>query len=202
MKQKNNNEIIINPDNPKVLNDYLEAVRDDNKERLDSASEELSKYIIGKVGKAIKVLYKNDSILLESEMNEMTICGRLAMYLQEEFKGFKGYYVDTEYYRLKVPRAEANLRKDRIRCDILFHSRGANKSRVDNLLAIEAKLEDNPDDGGKDICRLEDFVMPEPTETLEDVVHSTLVGLFLRFGKKCSIMRINPVEDNVDIEDI
>ena len=91
MKQKNNNEIIINPDNPKVLNDYLEAVRDDNKERLDSASEELSKYIIGKVGKAIKVLYKNDSILLESEMNEMTICGRLAMYLQEETKGFKGY---------------------------------------------------------------------------------------------------------------
>lgn len=201
MKQKNNNEIIINPDNPKVLNDYLEAVRDDNKERLDSASEELSKYIIGKVGKAIKVLYKNDSILLESEMNEMTICGRLAMYLQEEFKGFKGYYVDTEYYRLKVPRAEANLRKDRIRCDILFHSRGANKSRVDNLLAIEAKLEDNPDDGGKDICRLEDFVMPEPTETLEDVVHSTLVGLFLRFGKKCTAMRIIPVDINVDIVD-
>ena len=201
MVQKTSNEIIINPENPKVLNDYLEAVRDDDKERLDSASEKLSKHIIGKVGKAIKVLYKNDSILLESEMNEMTICSRLAMYLQEEFKDFKGYYVDTEYYRLKVPRAEANLRKDRIRCDILFHSRGANKSRVDNLLAIEAKLEGNPDDGDKDITRLEDFVMPEPPSATEEVVHSTLVGLFLRFGKKCSVMRIIPVNIDEGVED-
>lgn len=200
MKQKANSKITINKENPKILNDYLEAVRDDDKDRIDSASESLSDYIIGKVGDAINDLYKNDIFLLESKMNEMTVCGRLAMYLQKEFEDFKGYYVDTEYYRLKVPREKANLKNDRIRCDILFHSRGANKSRVDNLLAIEAKLEDNPDDGGKDICRLEEFVMPEPTETSEGVVHSTLVGLFLRFGKKCTAMRIIPLDINVSME--
>ncbi len=194
MEQKTNREIIINEENPKILNNYLEAVRDDDKERINNASKALSDYIIRKVNKTIKVLYKNDIFLLESKMNEMTVCGRLAMYLQEEFKDFKGYYVDTEYYRLKVPRKKANLRNDRIRCDILFHSRGAYKSRVDNLLAIEAKLEGNTDDGGKDRSRLEEFVMPETNDTPEGAVHSTLVGLFLRFGKKCSVMRIIPVD--------
>ena len=194
MEQKTNREIIINEENPKILNKYLEAVRDDDKERINNASKALSDYIIRKVNKTIKVLYKNDIFLLESKMNEMTVCGRLAMYLQEEFKDFKGYYVDTEYYRLKVPRKKANLRNDRIRCDILFHSRGAYKSRVDNLLAIEAKLEGNTDDGGKDRSRLEEFVMPETNDTPEGAVHSTLVGLFLRFGKKCSVMRIIPVD--------
>ena len=194
MEQKTNREIIINEESPKILNDDLEAVRDDDKERINSASKALSDYIIRKVNKTIKVLYKNDIFLFESKMNEMTVCGRLAMYLQEEFKDFKGYYVDTEYYRLKVPRKKANLRNDRIRCDILFHSRGAYKSRVDNLLAIEAKLEGNTDDGGKDRSRLEEFVMPETKDTPEGAVHSTLVGLFLRFGKKCSVMRIIPVD--------
>lgn len=201
MEQKTSREITISEENPPILNDYLKAVRDNDNDRKDSTSKALSDYIILKVKEAIKVLYKNDIFLLKSKMNEITVCGRLAMYLQEEFKDFKGYYVDIEYYRLKVPRKEANLRDDRIRCDILFHSRGAYHSRVDNLLAIEAKLEGNTDDGGTDRKRLEDFVMPETEDTPEGAVHSTLVGLFLRFGKKCSIMRISPVEDNVDIED-
>ena len=109
MEQKTNREIIINEESPKILNDYLEAVRDDDKERINSASKALSDYIIRKVNKTIKVLYKNDIFLLESKMNEMAVCGRLAMYLQEEFKDFKGYYVDTEYYRLKVPRKKRIL---------------------------------------------------------------------------------------------
>lgn len=198
MKQESNNEITINEENPKILNDYLKAVHDNDNERLDSTSKALSKYIIGKVSYAIKYLYENDIFLLESKMNEMTVCGRLAMYLQKEFVDFKGYYVDTEYYRLKVPREKANLKNDRIRCDILFHSRGAYNSRIDNLLAIEAKMEDSTDDGEKDIKRLADFVLPETTDTPKGAIHSTLVGLFLRFGKKCYAARISPV----DIEDI
>lgn len=201
MEKKTNTEIKINEQNPNVLNDYLEAVRDGDEDRIASASKALSIIIIDRVSDAIKLLYKNDIFLLENKMNEMTICGRLAMYLQEEFKDFKGYYVDIEYYRLKVPREKANLKNDRIRCDILFHSRGASNSRVDNLLAIEVKLEDNPDDGGKDLSRLEEFVMPETIDTPENAVHSTLVGLFLRFGEKCSAMRVIPVDINVDIED-
>ena len=62
------------------------------------------------------------------------------------------------------------------------------------MLAIEAKLEDSTDDGGKDRSRLEEFVMPETKDTPEGAVHSTLVGLFLRFGKKCSVMRIISVD--------
>jgi len=201
MEQKNSDAIIINADNPKVLKDYLEAVRDDSKDRINSASEALADYIIRKVNDAIEVLYKNDAFLLVSKMNEMTVCGRLAMYLQDEFKDFKGYYVDTEYYRLKVPRENANLKKDRIRCDILFHSRGAYNSRVDNLLAIESKMEDSIDDGEKDIKRLADFVLPEPSDNHKGAIHSTLVGLFLRFGKKCYAARITPVDINVGIED-
>lgn len=202
MENKTSKGIKIIEDNPEILNNYLRAVSVDDKNQIESSSKALSDHIIRKVHKAIKVFYKNDIYLLESKMNEMTVCGRLAMYLQEEFKDFKGYYVDIEYYRLKVPRKNANLRDDRIRCDILFHSRGAYNSRVDNLLAIEAKLDGNSDDGGKDRSRLADFVMSETENTPEGAVHSTLVGLCLRFGKKCSIMRINPVEDNVDIEDI
>lgn len=201
MEQKTSKEIKIDERNPTVLNDYLKAVRDGDKEMINNSSKALSDYIIGKVGDAIKDLYKNDKFLLESKMNEVTVCGRLAMYLQKKFEDFKGYYVDIEYYRLKAPRKVANLRDDRIRCDILFHSRGAYNSRVDNLLAIEAKLENNTDDGGTDKSRLEEFVMPETEDTPEGAVHSTLVGLFLRFGKKCSVMRISPVEDYVDIED-
>lgn len=202
MEQKTSREIIINEENPEILNDYLKAVRDEDKDRIGRASEALSKYIILKVNEAIKVLYNDDIILLKSKMNEMTVCGRLAMYLQEKFKGFKGYYVDTEYYRLTVPREKANLRDNRIRCDILFHSRGAYNSRVDNLLAIEAKLEGNTDDGSNDRSRLADFVMPETTDTPEGAIHSTLVGLFLRFGEKeCTAMRIIPVDINAGIEE-
>lgn len=201
MEQKIDSEIKINERNPKILNDYLESVRDNDKKRIDSTSKVLSDYIILKVKEAIKVFYKNDAFLLKSKMNEMTVCGRLAMYLQENFKDFKGYYVDIEYYRLQVPRSDANLRRDRIRCDILFHSRGNQKSRVDNLLAIEAKLEGNTDDGSKDRSRLEEFVMPETEDTPKDAIHSTLVGLFLRFGRKCSMTRIIAEEINVDIEE-
>lgn len=201
MEQKTNDEIKIIEENPTILNDYLQAVLDNNEESIKRTSGALSDYIISNVCDAIKELYKNDFSLLENKMNEMTICGRLAMYLQKKFEDFKGYYVDTEYYRLKVPREKANLRTDRIRCDILFHSRGASNSRVDNLLAIEAKMEDNPDDGDKDLCRLEDFVMPETTETPEGAIHSTLVGLFLRFGKKCYVARIYPIDIDLETKD-
>ena len=109
MENKKDKGIKINEENPEILNDYLKAVRDDDKDRINNTSEALSDYIIHKVNKAIEVFYQTDSFLLESKMNEMTICGRLAMYLQDEFKDFRGYYVDIEYYRLKVPRKKRIL---------------------------------------------------------------------------------------------
>ena len=64
MKQKTSKEIKIDERNPNVLNDYLKAVRDGYKERINNSSKALSDYIIGKVGDAIKDLYKNDKFLL------------------------------------------------------------------------------------------------------------------------------------------
>lgn len=69
------------------------------------------------------------------------------------------------------------------------------------MLAIEAKMEDSIDDGEKDIKRLADFVLPEPSDNHKGAIHSTLVGLFLRFGKKCYAARITLVDINVGIED-
>ena len=118
-------------------------------------------------------------------MSKWTVTGRLAMYLQCEFKDFTGYFVDIEYYRLKVPSDRvSDIRKQRIRCDILLHTRGKYNHNVDNLLAMEIKSEDNVDDGESDMSRLAEFVLPGPPNEHNNAVHSTLVGLFLRLGKK------------------
>lgn len=165
-----------------VLKSYIKATR--NERKVVEASNNLRDYILSKANEAILRLYKEDIFLLKEKMNEVTICGRIAMYLQDFFKGFKGYYVDIEYYRLTKPKEEADLRTDRIRCDILLHSRCFYERRVDNLLAIEVKLEKSHDDGESDMKRLADFVTPERPDTSSDAVHSTLVGLFLRLDEQ------------------
>lgn len=184
MMKDNNRKIRINEVSPEILKEYMKAVKCKNTKRKEEASRRLRDYIIIKVHEAIKELYEKDAFLIRNKMNEVTICGRLAMYLQNSFKEFKGFYVDIEYYRLKVPKDQADLRKDRIRCDILLHSRDSYDRRVDNLLAMEVKLEKNTDNGDSDMKRLEEFVLPPTSDMHKDAVHSTLVGLFLRLGEK------------------
>lgn len=165
---------------PDILKNYIEATR--SKSAIKKTSESLKRDILKKVESAINKLYEDDMILLTDQMNEVTICGRLAIYLHDLFRDYLGYYIDIEYYRLRRPKNEANLREDRIRCDILLHSRGTYERRVDNLLAIEVKLENNHDDGSSDRKRLAEFVLPEISDTPANAVHSTLIGLFLRIG--------------------
>ena len=117
-------------------------------------------------------------------MNEMTVNGRLAIYLNEEFKSYKRYHVDTEYYRLNVsPKEIKDLKSERIRCDTLLHSRRYYEDDVDNLLAIEVKLETSIDNGHSDICRLTEFVAPKTAKTPKEAIHDTVIGLFIRFGE-------------------
>lgn len=166
------------------LKNYIEAVKDGDNPSIESCSNQLKDYLLAKVDEAIKKFYRQDIDLLNTGMNEMTVSGRLAFYLQELYNDFEGYYVDVEYYRLKVkPSKVRDKRKDRIRCDILLHARGNCNARIDNLLAIEIKLEKSDDDGNSDLCRLAEFVIPDRPETPDGAVHSTLVGLFLRFGE-------------------
>lgn len=169
----------------KEFKDYIEAIKSDRKEDIVKVSERMRSYILKKVDIALDKFYKNDIDLLKQGMNEMSVSGRLAMYLQKEFESFERYFVDIEYYRLRVPMEEVkDLRTDRIRCDIVFHSRGHFNPKVDNLLAIEIKLGNSKDDGTSDIKRLEDFVLPQSPETPLNAIHSTLVGLFIRMGEK------------------
>lgn len=174
-----------------LLREYIEATRNGETKRVRNASDQLECYILEKVKESIDNLYKNDSFLLETGMNEMSVSGRLAMYLQNKVSDFLDYYVDVEYYRFTKPINEVNNKKnDRIRCDILLHSRQHFEDRVDNLLAIEVKLEKSVDNGSSDICRLEDFVRPKTAETREGAIHSTLLGLFLKFGinRYCKVL--------------
>lgn len=167
------------------LKNYIEAVKNGDDSLIEGASEQLKNHLLEKVDDAIKEFYRSDIDLLKMGMNEMTVSGRLAFYLQKLFEDFVGYFVDVEYYRLKVEKGKVrDKRKDRIRCDILLHARGKHNARVDNLLAIEVKLEKSDDDGNSDLYRLAEFVIPDGPGTPEGAVHSTLVGLFLRFGER------------------
>lgn len=171
---------------PEVLKKYLDAIDSGNDTEIQHTSNDLKDYIKQKVNDSINKFYQEDKHLLDAKMNEVCVTGRLAIYLQKAFDDFSGYYVDIEYYRLKVPISEVrNLRTDRIRCDILLHSRGKQSdSRKDNLLAIEAKLENNPDNGESDRLRLSEFMLPKANDTPKDAICGTLVGLFLKFGNK------------------
>lgn len=170
------------------LRDYIKATRDseqdkhnkEKKEKVLLKAQNLREEIIQKVQDAISSFYKEDGFLLRTQMHEVTICGRLAMYLQKEFKKYKEYRIDLEYYRLTVAKEDvSNIKKERIRCDILLHSRSYYESCVDNLLAIEVKLRKYVNQIKKDKDRLKSFVSSQSDLIPDGAIHNTLVGLFL-----------------------
>ena len=95
-----------------------------------------------RVYKAFDILLIKDRLLFEYAVHEQTICGRLAMYLQELFPC---YHVDVEY-NLDGNHTK-RLAGDAVRPDIIVHRRGNNAS---NILAMELKK--GPVDPG-DECR-------------------------------------------------
>ena len=173
----------IKPGSNNQLRNYIDAIRNNNVQVL-SASEVLRKEVIIRLKNAIRKLYREDKILLSHKMNEVTVCGRLAIYLQNQFKDFNGYYIDVEYYMLSVPPDEyQGGNKGRIRCDILFHSRGYYGCRADILMALEAKYTPEGIRGRADRKRLEKLTALYNPNIPSNAVHSTLVGVFLRFNE-------------------
>ncbi len=87
---------------------------------------------------------------ISSGVSERNLCGRLAIYLNEQVKkqNITGYFVDPEYNRMQNGRIKAILDDDfreiYICCDLILHSRGRNR-RQDNLIAIEMKKSTRPD---------------------------------------------------------
>lgn len=167
-----------------LLQNYIDATRNNNTDQIASMSQALRNEVIMRLEKTIRKLYREDNFLLSHKMNEVTVCGRLAIYLQNWFKDFKGYYIDVEYYMLSVPPDEyQGGNKGRIRCDILFHSRGYYGSRADILIALEAKYTPEGNRGRSDQKRLEKLTALYNPNTPSNAVHSTLVGVFLRFNE-------------------
>jgi hypothetical protein len=125
------------------------------------------------------VLFKNDSFLLEKDVNERSISHKLAEYLQEQFPD---YDVDCEYnwqaddleersHKKQVvfsreeevlfyPKTKKEGIKDNnahtVYPDIIVHRRGHNKN---NLLIVEIKKSSNNDEKarGKDKLKLEKY---------------------------------------------
>lgn len=99
-----------------------------------------------KVNIAIDILFKNDSFLLEKDVNERSISHKLAEYLQIMFPE---WHVDCEYNRREwdikringIEECSEKRTTDRIFPDIIVHHRSVN----DNLLVIEIKPDKKDD---------------------------------------------------------
>jgi len=174
----------IMPGTNELLQNYIEATRKNHTDQLALTSQALRNEVIMKLEKALAKFFRNDTFLLKHKMNEVTACGRIALYFQNQFKGFKRYFVDIEYYMLSVsPDEYQGGNKGRIRCDILFHSRGYYGSRADILMALEAKYTPEGNRGRSDRKRLEKLTALYNPNTPSNAVHSTLIGAFLRFNE-------------------
>ena len=129
-----------------------------------------------KVNFAIDILFKNDSFLLEKDVNERSISHKLAEYLQILFPE---WHVDCEYNRKMfnttkmlegIKGCSKQKKTDKIYPDIIVHRRATN----DNLLVIETKKGEKDD--LCDIRKLELF-----TEKGGKYVYEW--GLFIKFLK-------------------
>ena len=119
----------------------------------------------GRLDRALAAFAAADGYLLENNLGERCIAGRLAMHVQHAFAD-EGLVVDVEYNRLgaAVKRletlpAECIRRKIRpgdpaVVPDIIVHQRG---EAGQNVLVIELKKTDNPEGQGCDGERLRAF---------------------------------------------
>ena len=95
--------------------------------------------------RAIDEFHKEDSYLLEIDVSEQCICGRLAYHLQQCLKRtcYSDYFVDCEYNR-GMQSKECNVKKiddKNIRLDIAVHKRKyiSDEGGFKNLMCIEMK---------------------------------------------------------------
>lgn len=114
--------------------------------------------VSGRLCAAVNALIKNNSFLIENNVNERAITHRLAKYVEAEFSS-DGVFVDCEYNRMRgadgaqVPKRVYSLVEDSITSpdpngdtvfpDIIVHGRRGDNSN--NILIVEVKKSTNLD---------------------------------------------------------
>lgn len=99
---------------------------------------------------ALDAFLQAEKVLLFSDVNERSTCGRLALYLerQMERERIAGYYADVEYNRKQGAQVKTvindDLRVIAITPDVIVHSRGEILPPNDNLIAVEMKKSNRP----------------------------------------------------------
>ena len=99
---------------------------------------------------ALELFLKKEAENIFSGVSERNLCGRLAIYLEEQAakRKIRGYIADPEYNRMQNGRIKAILddeyREIHICCELILHSRG--RLQPDNLIAIEMKKSTRPED--------------------------------------------------------
>ena len=96
---------------------------------------------------AVDVFFQRESDNILSGVSERNLCGRLAMYLENNFAAQRitgNYFADTEYNRKQNGEVKTIINDEhkiiKISADVLVHSRGLESP--DNLITIEMKKSD------------------------------------------------------------
>jgi len=148
--------------------------------------------VISMVEKALDILLKEDSYLLEHDVNERSITHKLAEYLQQMFSG---YNVDCEYNRNGIDEYGDDLRKKlnipmenshdfadteakTVFPDIIIHRRGSNNN---NLLVVEAKKSTSTRPDIHDKEKLEAFSYRYQNALLKKPSYRYQNALFVKF---------------------
>lgn len=144
-------------------------------------TNELSKITNPEIKKTIKStllqFWKNDSYLLQHNMNEVAITHKLGCYLQTKYKNVN---VDCEYNRNhdNPKQVRQNGQNRNIKPDIIIHRRGSNDF---NFLVIEAKKSNNRQ-CENDLEKLQAFL---------DVPLQYQYSLYIEFGVHSNLTKEN-----------
>lgn len=111
---------------------------------------------------AISKFNENDVYLIENDLSERCICGRLSFYIQQMLliSNFSEYTVDIEYNRSAKGKEKSPkiLHDKKIVVDLIVHKRGQFKyCGFDNLFCVEMKKSNSRYGYDADKKRLKDM---------------------------------------------
>ena len=142
---------------------------------------------------SLRMLYEIDFDNIKNGVSERNICARLSLHIENIMRKydelndtcfFHDYYADVEYNRMgngDLKRYEnSKHRPQYMVSDLLIQSRGPEP----NLLAVEMKRKGNKQNVKKDKERLMSLVTSSSNSSLEQCVHDTLIGAFIKYSSK------------------
>lgn len=157
LKREKRGEYKITPAGLSVLDKNREALYNQIKKH-KKISEKNSKLVYEIFKEANEMFLIENISSIKLDVAEECLCSSLSKCLEKvmEEKGIRGYYADANYNRNEyMYKTIINDKYEviRIKCDLIVHSRGENKG-LDNLLAIEMKKKNNPQDRNENKERL------------------------------------------------